>query len=190
MTLFIIALYAEAKPLIDQFALKQETSLPYPTYRSDRLAVVISGIGMLNASSATAYAMSHLAPKRVINYGTCGSADEKRYPIGTLWQIDKVIDSCSDHVYHLKVTHPIAPTAALHTLPKPLSDKKSTKIALADMEASGFYTAAKQFTAKEEIVILKVVSDYMEDKRLSQKEHAALQQKHIPLLKRLIENQF
>ena len=189
MTLFIIALQAEAKPLIDLYSLKSETDAPYPTYHDSEISVIISGIGMLNASAATAYALSRFSPATVINYGTCAAAND-RHAIGTLWQIDKLVDTCSDRVYHLVKRVSLAPHASLHTLPRPTSTNKKTKITLADMEAAGFYTAACHFLKRDQIVILKVVSDYMEEKILSQEEHNALQQKHLPLLQRLIKNQF
>ncbi len=186
MTLFIIALHAEAAPLIDLYHLRRETEKPFHTYRNHALTVVISGIGTLNAAAATAYALGAFSVDIVVNYGTCAAAD-RSVQTGTLWQIGKLIDSCSGSVYHLAKEKAVSSFATLHTLPRPLLKRSDAKIELADMEAAGVYAAARRFVPKEQIMVLKIVSDHMEEKILSKEAHAALQQKHLPLLQKVVE---
>ena len=183
MTLFIVALQREALPLIGYFGLQKNETTPFILYRNDSIVLIISGMGTTASAVATAYGLLHFTPTRIINFGLAGTSDSRYIP-GELYAIDKLIDTCSDKVYHLHTPADFAATS-LHTFPHPQT-KKVPKVKLVDMEASGFYEAAVKFLSKKQILIIKIISDKMEKRVPEEREIKTLMQRHLPLLQRYI----
>ena len=183
MTLFIIALHAEAAPLIRSFSLQKVQNTPFPLYRNDKVTLLISGMGAYRSAIATTYALQHFNPDRIVNFGICGSARASDIP-GTLYQIKKVIDTATRHVCHL-TDSPLAPRTRLHTFAVP-QHAAPAKVHLADMEASGFCQAAKYFLEKEKITVLKVVSDHMSEAIPEKAFVAEMVQRQMPLLHAIV----
>jgi len=164
--LLVVALAAEARPLIDHFGLKLLCQKPYRSYGNDTLQLVETGIGKLTAAAATAASlvtMSHTRPPICLNIGIAGSAE----PIGSLHVAHRVIDRSSGKIWYPQLTgvfHGSARTTT--TLPQNLTvetvDQPETdylRLHAFDMEAAGFVAAATRFTSLEFVHCLKVISD-------------------------------
>ena len=143
----ICATKTEALPIIDALHLHQIAHKPFTIYQNPHHTLIISGIGTIQAAAATSYILA-LTEDAILNIGYAAGKE-----VGKLFHIHKVIDSCSNKVFHLPKSTTL-PNMACTTYPLPQT--KPTKT-LADMEAASIVQAAKIFKAP--ITILKVVSD-------------------------------
>ncbi len=184
MRAFVSAFEAEAAPLIDLFELRLSADRPFRLYRNETTALVISGMGKLSSAAATSYLLASLLPSdtEIFNFGLCGA---KTHPIGSLWQIRKVIDRCSGAVYHLPAPL-LAQQASITCEETPRRDAKGLKSDLIDMESSGFLLAARHFLAPSRIHLLKVVSDHLDPEPPTAQRCKSLIAPHLPFLKELI----
>ncbi len=71
---FVVALQAEACPLIDHYGLKRSSGSPFRTFENQNHRLVISGIGTIRCAAATGYLLG-LLPSRnegLVNLGIAG----------------------------------------------------------------------------------------------------------------------
>ncbi|HHV59972.1 MAG TPA: hypothetical protein GXX49_06745 [Clostridiaceae bacterium] len=97
MIYIVIALMAEAKPVVKYFSLKKdEDSHKFLVYSSDEITLVISGTGMLSSAVATSFLagryVADAESSPIINLGICG-ARKDYYPTGTLISCNKITDN-------------------------------------------------------------------------------------------------
>lgn len=156
---FVVALHAEAKPLIRRYRLKRlMTSTNLPIYEADGYRLVISGIGKLAAAAATGYChgLQHCPPSTAwLNIGVAGHAD---YPIGTALVAHRITDTSSGQCFYPSlVNKPPVITESLFTVDRP--DQDYQQPGAVDMEGSGFYAAANRCTTSELAHCFKVISD-------------------------------
>jgi nucleoside phosphorylase len=169
MRYIVTALKSEAQPIIDHLNLQKDSN---NIYKNSDTKLIISGIGKLNSAIATTNLLSTniLADDdMILNFGMCGSS---YHEVGTLLNINKIIDRCSDKVVHLKEQNGIT----ISCYDKAQKDLKDQTL---DMESFGFYQASKKFIKVENIKIIKIVSDKIDDTILSPKEVYNLIQPHI-----------
>ena len=159
MICFVIAYRAEAAALIKHFRLEKQQQQEFPLYRTDDIALVISGSGKSNAAAATAYLYGKTgfhSNAVWINFGIAGHADDAP---GSTCLASKVIDVATGRVLHLSLPHkPPWKTAALYTYEQPHRSNQRDK-GLCDMEASGFAFTARRFTQPQLVHCIKVISD-------------------------------
>ena len=186
MRYILIALFTEASPIIKSFDLQLKHKKPFKIYENENIKLIISGIGNIQAASALTYLLTKYPPKnidKIFNIGICASSN-KDDQIGTIYQIKKIVDKSTNHVYHLKSERylqntTIATYATVQT-------KIDQKYHLADMESAGFYISAKKFIASENITVLKIISDHMEDKIPKKEEVETMVEKHLPLFHKIL----
>ncbi len=155
---FVVALGAEAQPLIDHFSMSPVSSgRGFRSFaNSDRgLALVLSGVGR----AAAAAAVSHLAGDDTdpawLNVGIAG---HRSLPIGAPRMAHKVhCASSARSWYPPLVFEAPCPTATVRTVDCATSDFPTDD--LYDMEAAGFYEIAARFASHELVHSFKVVSD-------------------------------
>lgn len=154
------ALAAEAGPLVRHFRLKSVTDSRLKCWRDDRLCVLQTGIGSLNASTRLGAALSWLCPEPsslspvCVNLGVAG-CDQ---PLGSLFVASKVTDNASTQSWYPQLTfNPTAPEMQVRTLSRP--SRQYRQDTAFDMEASGFMNAALHFTSLEFTQCYKVISD-------------------------------
>lgn len=158
--LFIfVALVCEAKPLIQRYGLKKmQQPHPFAIYTSERMAVVISGVGKVAMAGAVAYSMALFRPKHplMINLGIAG---HKSLALGSLLMADKVVDaSDSTKTYYPQLIGRFpCQTLSLNTFVTPCFDYAEGF--LHDMEGAAFYETAAKFSSSELIHCLKIISD-------------------------------
>ncbi len=187
MRLIIVALQSEAEPLIDYFRLEKEKIGSFTLWKNGEITLLVSGMGPVNAAIAVTFALGRYPQcGSILNFGLCASSDTA-YTIGAIFAVRKIVDTSADTVYHLHTPSQL-PAASLHTFTRP-QKRRRPGIKLADMEASGFYQAAKKFLPREKIAVVKVVSDYMEDRIPAREEVRQLLQRHVPLLEQVMRDQ-
>ena len=159
MICFVVALDAEAKPLIRHFGLTRLTGdHGFPAYHGDNIFLVVSGIGRINAAAATAHLHGIAGfPENAIwiNLGIAGHAE---LAIGDAALAHKITDvSGGRSWYPPMIVHPPWQTLALRTVEQ--ADDSYAHEDLVDMEASGFIETAIRFSTGELVHCLKIISD-------------------------------
>ena len=157
MIYIITALKAEATYFIEHYQLQHVANSHFSLYESVEIKLIISGIGKVQAASATTYLLQKFPHEiqKVLNIGICTST-QKSIMIGSLHQIRKIIDLTTTQSYHIAQSG-----EAITCVARALSSAKMVKTPLADMESVAVYLAAKRFS--KDITILKIVSDYTDD---------------------------
>ena len=159
MLIWVSALHCEARPVIEYYRLKKShQDRAFEIYRGDDMVCVISGIGKLASAAASAWIAAryqHEASLAWINLGVAGAA---QHDIGTIFQLNKIVDADSGQSYYPAPTSTpkLAGNTCL-TLSQPGYDYRDD--CLFDMEASGFICSALRFSSAELIRSLKIVSD-------------------------------
>ena len=187
MTYILTALHAEALPMIRRFDLQPMTRTPFPIYRNQDIALIVSGVGNRNAAAATAHLLTLLHPAkgaRLLNIGICG-AQKKEIQIGTLFQIAKIVDPASESVYHLKNSVQFAPGGRVASFERPQSELTS-KYQLVDMESVGVWMAGRRFLSAGSIYLFKVVSDHLSTDIPERGFVEGLIEQHLPTLEMVI----
>jgi len=162
---------SEARVLIERFNLKRVENKRFRVFCGDDIYLIISGIGSLNSSIATTYLLTKYNAKEgdeVLNLGMCGSTFECE--IGSVFSVRQVLEYESGSIFKLDGK------MKLTTFNSPQNEKK-VKNSLVDMEGYGFTKAAKNFS--KNVKILKVVSDFCDDRILSGDEVDGLMRKLI-----------
>ncbi len=160
--LWVVALQAEATPLIEHYQLKARKTRAYRLYESTSVTLIICGIGELAAASATSYALGSLPHSSVaINIGVAGSD----HAIGTIYHASSIAkQTMNDFSEHSKgIFYPQLPFKtdipglAIKSVGNPCTAYQPDQCF--EMEAYGFCFAARQFLAAEQVQCLKIISD-------------------------------
>ncbi|NPA55011.1 MAG: hypothetical protein GXO40_01435 [Epsilonproteobacteria bacterium] len=148
MKIIIAAFYKEVSFLISHYNLKKQNT-PFEIFANEQLAVVISGMGKINAAMATTYACAIFDVEFIINFGIAGSSV---HAIGEIFLINKINANLYPDILFY---HPFRESGII------CSDTVVTKgqIELVDMESEGFFVSASKFVLLGNIFVIKVVSD-------------------------------
>ena len=155
----VVALDAEAKPLISWFGLRrQHPDRGFPVFRHAHVALVVAGPGKANAAAATAHLHAASGFPRDALWVNIGVAGHPELEIGATRVAHAVDDAAAARSWYppLAVTPPW-PSARVVTLDRP--DIGYAAGQLVDMEAAGFYATACRFATSELVQVVKVVSD-------------------------------
>ena len=153
------ALPCEAKPFIDCYKLKKDTSIQaFSIFRNDDVVLTVTGIGKSAMAAGVAYTQA-LYPQNphpvLVNIGIAG---HRSHQLGSLFLADKITDNDTEKRYYPPLIFaPPCPTANLISFSKP--QQTYPEKALCDMEASAFYETATRFASGELTQCLKIVSD-------------------------------
>ncbi len=181
------ALPCEAKPLIEHFRLKKDTTaLPFAVYFNQDIHLTVTGIGKSAMAAGIGYTQARVPHENpvLLNVGIAGHKDQ---PLGSLFLIDKITDFDSQRNYYPPLVFtPPCPTCGSQTVSKPQVDYSETE--LADMEASAFYETAVRFSSGELVQCLKVISDNQLSPAtyINPKQVSALIATHIPAIEVLL----
>lgn len=155
----VVALPAEAKPLVDHWTLsRQDSCTVYPLYAAAGIRLIVCGPGKHAAVLATAFlagVASTPENELWLNVGIAGSAG---YPVGTPVLANKVVDDVSGEIFYpTHAFHRICASSSVVTVPEVENNYGGSNVY--DMEASGFLMAATRFAPSEQIQVFKVISD-------------------------------
>lgn len=183
MTVFVAALPAEARPLIDALKLRRALDKPWPCYADDggEHTLLLSGMGQLNAAAACAWLVGRrpqLARQPWLNVGIAG---HRALPVGSLRWVERIRGQRGDSfpALHLRST---LTGAALQSVEQPSTDYPPD--CLLDMEGNGFYHTCIKFAPLELVHLLKVVSDNQSSplERLDKQTVSDLIQTQLPAI--------
>ena len=156
MLCLVVALAAEARPLLASYRLRGVSGHPYHICAGEQTHLIVSGVGKVAAAAATAYLRALIgdAPAAWLNIGIAGHGSQA---VGTALLAHKVVDIASGKLFYPTFTAPPpCRTTLLHTVDRV---QPAAGDAACDMEASGFCEAAQRFATSERVHCLKVVSD-------------------------------
>jgi nucleoside phosphorylase len=160
---FVVALAAEARPLISSWRLERDVRCDaFGVYRRDDVALAVSGPGKTAAAAACAFL--HLATGGVrhaawLNVGVAGHGSLE---VGRAVLAHKVRDQASGRSwYPPHVFRPGLPTDVVTTVER--VERRFADEGVYEMEASGFYPTACRFSSAELVQCVKVVSDGPDD---------------------------
>jgi adenosylhomocysteine nucleosidase len=158
MLRFVVALHAEARPLVERFGLAPMGEAPFPLYRGEEAWLIVSGQGKAAAAAATAYL--HLAaggePGRAwLNVGLGGHGLR---PLGEGVVAHKISDAASGVSWYPQlVLDSPSPTVPLLTVERVEEEYEPPWVY--ESEAAGFFPIACRFSLAELVHCYKVVSD-------------------------------
>ena len=190
---WVIALKAEAKEIIKNYALERVATKPFQVYKNRDIDIwlVLSGIGQINAVAATTY----LYVKSDASYNTIwinlGIVGSRNFKVGELVQIDKITSNeFRDNYYPSPATfkNNNIERSNLITVNKPEMLFKSDGVY--DMEGYAFFSFAKKIASYELISVLKIISD-IPGTDLSKIDKIGVERlfsKKMPLIERVLKN--
>ena len=190
---WVIALKAEAKEIIKNYALERVATKPFQVYKNRDIDIwlILSGIGQINAVAATTYLYvksDALYNTIWINLGIVGS---RNFKVGELVQIDKITSNeFRDNYYPSPATfkNNNIERSNLITVNKPETLFKSDGVY--DMEGYAFFSFAKKIASYELISVLKIISDIPETD-LSKIDKIGVERlfsKKMPLIEKVLKN--
>ena len=143
----------------DHLALRRDQqATEFPLYRSGPISLVVSGVGGRAAEKAVHWLAAR--QEKAINpiWVNLGIAGHPNRPLGQAVLAAEIEDDANGHRWHTRLpVNPPCDSARLITLVK--ADDDYERDALYDMEAAGFYPAARLHTVAERVQCLKFVSD-------------------------------
>ena len=175
----ILALPAEASPIIGYFNLQLIISEPYKIYTNhdNSIRLVLSGIGKLHANKAVSNIEKESGSKKSQAWLNIGVAGHLKRPIGSMVAAHKITDKVSNRSWYppMIIDFP-CDTGSILTVDEETQNYPDEE--LVEMEAAGFYSAAEVFSSHELIHCLKLISDNSVEKKFDGKS-----------VKRMIEKQ-
>lgn len=156
MLCLVVALAAEARPLLASLRLQGVSGHPYRICAGEQTHLIVSGLGKVATAAATAYLRALIGdtPAAWLNVGIAGHGSQA---VGTALLAHKVVDAASGKPFYPTFTAPPpCRTTLLHTVDRVQSPAGD---AAYDMEASGFCETAQRFATSERVHCLKIVSD-------------------------------
>lgn len=186
MISLVVALPAEARPIVRRFGLERDPRVRSRRYRGRDLELIVSGVGARAASTAVEELAAEAGSRAGgwVNFGIAGHRD---LPLGAVRLAHKVVDVESGRSWY-----PPAPFAT----PCPGAVVRSVAAvelapaddALYEMEAAGFCRSAVRVATAETVQVLKVVSDNRATPptRLTARSVEELVEGSLPTLEQLI----
>lgn len=160
MVRFVVALPAEAKPLVETYRLEAQEA-PFGFFRRDDIGLVVSGVGKSAAAAATAYLHARMGESLAQIWFNIGVAGHRDHEIGNGYLAHAITEATTGRRwYPPRITTTSLVSDALTTV-----DCVETEFAtnsLYDMEAAGFYPTALRFSTAELVQCFKIVSDNRE----------------------------
>lgn len=144
MITVFIAMKQEAAPLIERLSLKHTPSPIVETYENERIRLIITGLGKINAASAAGFCLGRYGTDtHYINYGTAAGSDTL---LGKSFFAAQIIDESSGKEYFPDIADHSFPHVCLHTVDKPIlissspesiSTGESAEISISDTTETG-----------------------------------------------------
>jgi adenosylhomocysteine nucleosidase len=155
---FVVALPAEARPLIERFGMAAVGDGPFPVFRGEDAWLVVSGHGKACAAAATAYL--HLLSGGVLGCAwlNVGLGGHGQRTLGEGVVAHKISDAASGASWYpqLVIDSP-SPTVPVLTVER--VEDEYVQPWIYESEAAGFFPIACRFSTAELVHCYKVVSD-------------------------------
>lgn len=158
--IYIVVSSKHEKNLLD-LKLNKINNKHYDIYEKENLILIISGLGAYNVSSSIAYLCGIYEPKKsdlIVNYGFSASKEEK--DLNNIFRINKIYDSYYEEKHYLDMVYDLnLEEKSLVTVKNPIGNNDMKELKLYDMEGSAFFLTSRKFFERQNIFILKHVSD-------------------------------
>jgi hypothetical protein len=184
---FLVAFKGEAQPLIDFYQLEKVEDTPYPLFRNHQHSLIISGLGKDRAISATK-ALHQVTKKDNLGWMNLGIAGHGSLEIGEALIAGKITDdNNNESFYPPQIFEQSFAVSCLQTCSKPCSNYQPDLGY--DMEAHAFYRTACQFSIRELIQVIKIVSDNPDHdlNQVNPKEVPAMIERHLKEIDALVK---
>jgi adenosylhomocysteine nucleosidase len=185
----VVALQAEAKSLLRHFNLKPISSeAPFRIFEREGMRLCISGVGKIKSAAATAYLAGlqrNVKNKAWLNVGIGGHAS---CGVGEGFLANKITDQATGRNWYPPLVMKLpCQTKSVRTVDH--MEERYEEDSIYDMEASGFFGAATQFSTAELVHGFKVVSDnaVSSPKKISGSIAESLIERHLGVIDQLIE---
>ena len=165
MIYVFMALYAEAKPLIEKLDLKKINSrFKFIQYESPEICLTITGVGSIAASTAVGAVCASRdigETDILVNIGSCAGSASSLHGI---YLIHKITDEVTGRTYYPDMLYKHTfDEVEIITIPSVKTREKVESVSnsrlLYDMEAAAIYQAGSYFVGPHQMQFLKVVSD-------------------------------
>ena len=154
----VVALQAEAQPLITHFGLSCESPMAvFRIYRRASMALVVSGVGKSLSAAATGYLCGSSDGWRSAPWINVGVAGHRNVDVGELIVANKIVDQSTAHSWYPPQLVSNVVNSTLITVDEP--EETYPERAAYDMEAAGFFPAATRCSSGELVQSIKVISD-------------------------------
>ncbi len=159
MLRFVVALEAEARPLVERFRLARDGGhRAFRVYRREDLALAVSGPGKAAAAAATAYLHLAAGGGRDAVWLNVGIAGHGSRAVGEAVLAHKVHDRAAGRSWYPPIVF-AAPCATDQVTTVDVPERDFAAPGAFDMEAAGFWPTACRFASAELVHCLKIVSD-------------------------------
>ena len=188
---WVIALMPEAAPIIRALSLiKIAGNLPFPIYSDEGREhwLIVSGLGQINVAAATSFLFEKSRADKTSVWINVGIAGSKKFNIGELVFIDKVISNTSGKsLYPYSIPNlKIENRSELVTVNNP--EREFGSDGVYDMEGFSFFKVTSKLSSNELILILKIVSDGpgSDLSKIDKNKISKLVEKKIPTLLQIL----
>jgi len=181
----IIALMAEAKPIIKHLHLTKNSDKPFKIFSSSKYQLIISGIGKEKATVATSHLLTLTPPSEndfLFNIGICGAP--KEFEIGEVIMINQISTSTKDFYPDMLLRHNYRESAIL-TVDFAQDEKYDRCV---DMESYAVFKTALYFLKTSQLGFIKVVSDNFSSKIPTREDVNNWIEPHVKSFEVLFEN--
>lgn len=163
------ALSVEASPIIEGFKLKKDMDTKeFQVFGNEDVILIVSGVGKVKCAMGIAYLFGKygVCEKDILlNVGYCGSSNLD-VPLGTLKLANKVVDMDTGREYFPDLFVTGYEQECISCFSNVITNRKeNTEGVFVDMESAGVMEASYKFLYPHQTVIVKIVSDYMDDER-------------------------
>jgi|GEM_PF-1024326 len=173
MNLIVTALRPEALPFIQRLKLKRVLSIrSHELYRHDSFSLIITGIGLTQAAIGTTLALQFFSNQgininTITNVGIAGSNGD--FSLGSIVRPVKIQNLATLETFYPDITVDIrAQDGILHSSPTPIASPDHWPTdTIADMEGAAFFEASKSFLPIENILLLKIISDFFKPETIT-----------------------
>lgn len=167
MIYIVVAFMEEAKPFIEYYNLKRDNGIKkIQVFCNESVRLLISGVGMLKSIVSTTLFLSYFNLEEediFLNFGVCGSK-RKEYKIGDIIVANKVINKVFEKNYYPDMIYQHNfKEGVLETFNRVVTLSDEVNGDIVDMESAGIMEVAGNFFTSDRIIIVKVVSDYLEN---------------------------
>lgn len=159
MIRLVLALPAEARPLIEHFGLRRRTGkTAFPVYDNGDMSLIVSGVGKRNAAAAATYLHAASGAPRDSAWLNVGIAGSRMRALGEGMLAHSIKDAATKSCWYPPlVFEPPCETTAVLTLDRPASSYADA--CSVDMEAAGVHATACRFSTAELVHCFKIISD-------------------------------
>ena len=158
----VVALPAEARPLIDCYQLNKKTTIgTFRVHQHADMSLIISGPGKVAAAAATALLASRNSPGKQAAWLNIGIAGHATYSTGQSLLAHRITDHATGKSWYPPQLFDL-PTTTGSLLTVDVPENNYHQDLAYDMEASGYYPVASRFSSMELVQCFKVVSDNRE----------------------------